>query len=119
MKWDRFCQLARHRAAFIFALQPPKPVHFRAAPIVRCRARRYGLVEGPVGTDPADAERLHYLNFLWSRTGPLRCFGSPLRIGLLQIDSQSAFHVGVGAGVGAVALTLGIVGPERCLRRGF
>jgi hypothetical protein len=53
----------------------------------------------------------------WSRTGPLRCFGSPLRIGLLQIDSQSALHIGVGAGVGAVALTLGIVGPERRLRR--
>jgi len=51
--------------------------------------------------------------------GPLRCFGSPLRIGLLQIDSQSALHIGVGAGVGAVALTLGIVGPERRLRRGL
>ena len=55
----------------------------------------------------------------WSRTGPLRCFGSPLRIGLLQIDSQSALHIGVGAGVGAIALTLGIVGPERRLRRGL
>jgi hypothetical protein len=37
---------------------------------------------------------------------------------LLQIDSQSALHIGVGAGVGAVALTLGIVGPERRLSRG-
>jgi aconitate hydratase len=55
----------------------------------------------------------------WSRTGPLCCFGSPLRIGLLQIDSQSALHIGVGAGVGAVALTFGIVGPERRLRRGL
>ena len=63
------------------------------------------------------SDRIEPTSPSWSRTGPLRCFGSPLRIGLLQIDSQSALHIGVGAGVGAVALTLGIVGPERRLRR--
>jgi hypothetical protein len=55
----------------------------------------------------------------WSRTLPPRCFGSPLRMGLLQIDSQSALHIGVSAGVGAVAPALSIVGPELHLPRGF
>jgi hypothetical protein len=55
----------------------------------------------------------------WSRTLPPRCFGSPLRMGLLQIDSQSALHIGVSAGVGAVAPALSIVGPELRLPRGF
>jgi hypothetical protein len=55
----------------------------------------------------------------WSRTLPPRCFGSPLCMGLLQIDSQSALHIGVSAGVGAVAPALSIVGPELRLPRGF
>jgi hypothetical protein len=54
-----------------------------------------------------------------SSTLPPRCFGSPLCIGLLQIDSQSALHIGVSVGVGAVAPALGIVGPELRLGRGF
>jgi hypothetical protein len=44
---------------------------------------------------------------------------SSLGIGLLKIDSQPASHVVVCAGLGAVALALGIVSPERRLRRRF
>jgi hypothetical protein len=53
-----------------------------------------------------------------SSTGSLpRCLG--LRSRLLHIYGQAAVHVGVGAWVGAVALALGIVRPERRLRCGF
>jgi hypothetical protein len=38
---------------------------------------------------------------------------SSLGIGLLKIDSQPASHVVICAGLGAVALALGIVSPER------
>src|SRR5262249_35333228 len=58
--------------------------------------------------------------------GPLRHLApagergcSSLSIGILNIDSQSALPVVVCAGLGAVALALGIVSPELRLRRGF
>src|SRR5207237_1088973 len=44
---------------------------------------------------------------------------SSLNICLLKIDSQSASHVVICAGLRAVALARGIVSPERRLRRTF
>jgi hypothetical protein len=53
-----------------------------------------------------------------SSTGSLpRCLG--FRIPLLHIYGQAAVHIGLGAWVGAVALALCIVRPERRLRCGF
>jgi hypothetical protein len=46
-----------------------------------------------------------------------RCFG--FGIPLLQIDGQSALHVGIAARLGAITLARGIVSPERGLRCRF
>ena len=54
---------------------------------------------------------------LSAKGSPPRSFG--VRIPLLQIDGQSALHVGIATRLDAIALALRVISPERRLRCGF
>jgi hypothetical protein len=43
-------------------------------------------------------------------------FGSHLRIAFPHVDGQPTLHIGIGVGLGTVALALGVVSLDLCLK---
>jgi hypothetical protein len=83
----------------------------------RSRALDEGRVNGRLRSTRGPRQWEHHRLRSGSNVRLLPCgLGSRLRIGFSHIDGQPTLHIGVAVGLGAVALTLGVVGLNLCLK---